>query len=45
VHESHLNGFAASLRQTVVLSAFPSAEINALTRNDCHNAAGRVRWK
>lgn len=45
VHESHLNGLAKHLRQTVVLSSFPSAEINALTRNECLNAAGRVRWR
>ena len=45
VHESHLNGLAKNLRQTVVFSSFPSAEINALTRNECRNVAGRVRWK
>ena len=45
VHESHLNGLAKNLRQTVVLSSFPAAEINALTRNECRNVAGRVRWK
>ena len=45
VHESHLNGMARHLRQTVVLSSFPSAEVNALSRNQCHNVAGRVRWK
>ena len=33
VHEPHLNGLAKNLRQTIVLSSFPCAEINALTRN------------
>ena len=45
VHEPHLNGLAKNLRQTIVLSSFPCAEINALTRNECGNVAGRVRWK
>ena len=45
VHESHLNGLARNLRQTIVLSSFPCAEINALVRNECANLAGRVRWK
>ena len=45
VHETHLNGLARNLRQTIVLSSFPCAEINALVRNECANLAGRVRWK
>ena len=45
VHEPHLNGLARNLRQTIVLSSFPCAEINALVRNECANLAGRVRWK
>ena len=45
VHEPHLNGLARNLRQTIVLSSYPCAEINALVRNECANLAGRVRWK
>ena len=40
VRESHLEGLARHHRQTVVLSAFASPEINALSRNQCANVAG-----
>ena len=45
VRESHLEGLARHHRQTVVLSAFASPEINALSRNQCANVAGRARWR
>ena len=45
VRESHLEGLARHHRQTVVLSSFASPEINALTRNQCANVAGRARWR
>jgi U3 small nucleolar RNA-associated protein 25 len=45
VHETHLNGHAKHLRQTVLLSSHASAEMNALMRNECANVEGRARWK
>jgi U3 small nucleolar RNA-associated protein 25 len=45
VHETHLNGHAKHLRQTVLLSSHASAEMNALMRNECANVEGRARWR
>ena len=45
VRETHLEGFARHHRQTVFLSSFASAEINALSRVSCQNVAGRARYR
>ena len=45
VRETHLEGFARYHRQTVFLSSFASAEINALSRVSCQNVAGRARYR
>ena len=37
-----LDGFSASLRQTVLFAAFPTVEFNALFNHHCHNLAGKV---
>ena len=45
VHESHLNGHARHLRQTVLLSSFQTPEINALFNRRCVNYEGKVRLR
>ena len=45
VHESHLNGHARHLRQTILLSAFQTPEINALFNRRCVNFEGKVRFR
>ena len=40
----NLEGLAASFRQTIIISAFPSPEINALWNTHCRNLAGRVSY-
>ena len=45
VREPALAGWGAHLRQTVLLSSFGSAEMNALLRGSCANWAGSVRLK
>jgi U3 small nucleolar RNA-associated protein 25 len=45
VHESHLNGHARHLRQTILLSAFQTPEQNALFNRRCVNLEGKVRLR
>ncbi|CEG00295.1 Digestive organ expansion factor, predicted [Ostreococcus tauri] len=45
VRESHLNGFARNVRQTILLSAFQTPEINSLFNRRCVNFAGKVRLR
>jgi len=42
IREWYLNGLARCLRQTIILSAFPFAEANALLSNKCSNIEGSV---
>ncbi|KAL4445727.1 hypothetical protein ABPG77_008926 [Micractinium sp. CCAP 211/92] len=45
VRDWALSGHGALYRQTVLLSSFASAEMNALLARTCRNAAGKVRLK
>ena len=40
----YLDGFAKYLRQTIILSAYLTPEINALASTHLHNIAGRVKY-
>jgi hypothetical protein len=41
-HRRHLSGYARHYRQTVLLSSFASADMNALSGRACANHAGRL---
>ena len=45
VYESHLNGFAKHLRQTILLSAFQTPEQNSFFNRRCVNVEGKLRLK
>lgn len=45
VREHFLSGNGAAYRQTIVLSSFASAEMNALFNRTCTNWAGRVKLR
>lgn len=45
VREWYLSGSARQYRQTILLSSFASAEVNALFNRSCSNHAGKVRLK
>ena len=45
VREWYLSGQARQFRQTILLSSFASAEVNALFNRSCSNHAGKVRLK
>ena len=45
VREWYLSGQARQFRQTILLSSFGSAEVNALFNRSCSNHAGKVRLK
>ena len=44
VKNSYLDGHAKYLRQTIILSAYLTPEINSLVSSHLHNVAGRVRY-
>ena len=40
-----LEGLGSALRQNILLSAYPFAELNALFHRQCSSASGRARLK
>ena len=44
VRNSYLDGHAKYLRQTIILSAYLTPEINSLVSSHLHNYAGRVKY-
>ena len=45
VREAFLSGWGRHLRQTIMLSSFASAEMNALFNRACVNIAGKLRLR